>query len=128
MLGSLLVLGAALAAGVGSAYLVASLRHVPPPASLITPTPQARSTPTPGPSPTEAASPSPSPAVSPSPSPTPEPEVTPLVHIVQSGESISLIAAQYDTTSEAIIELNQLQNPNLIVPGQRLLIPPPEEP
>jgi nucleoid-associated protein YgaU len=29
-------------------------------------------------------------------------------------------------TLDAIVQLNELRNPNLIVPGQRILIPPPE--
>jgi LysM repeat protein len=128
VLGSLVVLGVALAGGLLSAYLVASMRHVPPPQSLITPTPQAQPSPSPSPTSTEVASPSPRVSPSPvAPSPSPTPAVTPLVHTVQRGESISLIAAQYDTTIDAIIELNELQNPNLIVPGQQLLIPPPSE-
>jgi LysM repeat protein len=42
---------------------------------------------------------------------------------VQRGESLSLIAAEYGVTADAIIELNELENPNVIVPGQELLIP-----
>lgn len=126
VLGSLIVLGAALVAGLGTAYLVASFRQVPPPQSLITPTPAATARPTPSPSPTEVISPPPAAPASPTATPAATPEATPLVHVVQRGESISLIAVQYDTTVEAIVELNELQNPNLIVPGQRLLIPPPQ--
>ncbi|HUG47113.1 MAG TPA: LysM domain-containing protein [Candidatus Limnocylindria bacterium] len=129
LLGGLIVLGTALAAGLATAYLVASLRQAPLPASLISPTPIVLVTPTPEPSPSPPASPSTAPGPSPSPSPTqePAPEATPLVHTVSAGESISLIAVEYDTTVEAIVELNQLENPNRIFPGQQLLIPPPED-
>lgn len=127
VVGSLIVLIAALVAGLGTAYLVASLRQVPPPQSLITPTPASTPQPTVSPMPTAAASPALSPGSSPTPGPPPTPEVTPLVHVVQAGESISLIAVQYGTTVDAIVELNGLQNPNLIVPGQQLLIPPPDD-
>ena len=127
VLGSLLVLIAALVAGLGTAYLVGSLRQVPPPQSLITPTPAPTPRPTASPAPTAASSPTLGPVVSPTPSLVPTPEVTPLVHVVQPGESISLIAVQYGTTVDAIVDLNGLQNPNLIVPGQELLIPAPDD-
>ena len=45
-------------------------------------------------------------------------------HIVQSGESLSMIAAQYGVTVEAILAANSLDDPNTIVVGQELLIPP----
>lgn len=124
-MGGLLVLAVAAAAGFGTAYLVATLRAAPPPQS-VAPTPSAtpRATPTAEPSPSPELSPSPEPTASPTLEPSPSPELTPLVHVVARGESLSLIAANYGVTVDAIIELNQLQNPNLIVPGQQLLIPP----
>ena len=45
-------------------------------------------------------------------------------HIVQSGESLSMIAAQYGVSVEAILAANSLDDPNTIVVGQELLIPP----
>ncbi|MFN8464684.1 MAG: LysM peptidoglycan-binding domain-containing protein [Caldilineaceae bacterium] len=45
-------------------------------------------------------------------------------HIVQSGESLSMIAAQYGVSVEAIMAANSLDDPNTIVVGQELLIPP----
>lgn len=45
-------------------------------------------------------------------------------HIVQSGESLSMIAAQYGVSIEAIMAANSLDDPNTIVVGQELLIPP----
>ena len=45
-------------------------------------------------------------------------------HIVQSGESLSMIATQYGVSIEAIMAANSLDDPNTIVVGQELLIPP----
>lgn len=45
-------------------------------------------------------------------------------HVVQSGESLSMIAAQYGVSVEAILAANSLDDPNTIVVGQELLIPP----
>jgi LysM repeat protein len=47
-------------------------------------------------------------------------------HIVQSGESLSMIAAQYGVSVEAIMAANALDDPNTIVVGQELLVPPAE--
>jgi len=127
LVGSVIVLGLALVGGLATAYLVATFRQVPPPAAVMTPTPSPQPTASPSPQTSELPSASPPPASSPTAAASATPEATPLVHIVQSGESISLIAVEYGTTVEAIVELNELRNPNLIVPGQRLLIPPPSE-
>lgn len=43
-------------------------------------------------------------------------------YIVQRGDTLYKIARRYNTTTEEIAELNQLSNPNLIYPGQKLLI------
>ena len=47
----------------------------------------------------------------------------PVVHIVQAGEGIYSIARKYGVTYEAIVAANNLANPNLIYPGQELIIP-----
>ncbi|MEP0764207.1 MAG: LysM peptidoglycan-binding domain-containing protein, partial [Chloroflexota bacterium] len=47
----------------------------------------------------------------------------PIVHIVQAGEGIYAIARKYGVTYEAIVAANNLANPNLIYPGQELIIP-----
>jgi LysM repeat protein len=44
-------------------------------------------------------------------------------HVVQRGETLYSIALQYGTTTAAIAVANDLPNPNLIYPGQTLLIP-----
>lgn len=45
------------------------------------------------------------------------------IHVVQSGESLSGIAAQYGVTAQELIELNGLSNPDAIYVGQQLIIP-----
>lgn len=53
-----------------------------------------------------------------------EPETeAPVVHVVQSGETLYEIAYQYGTTVEAIVAANQIADPSLISVGQRLIIP-----
>ena len=44
-------------------------------------------------------------------------------HVVRSGETVSTIARQYGTTVEAIVQANQLSNPNSIRVGQILFVP-----
>jgi LysM repeat protein len=129
LLGAVIVLTAAAAAGLGTAYLIASFRAAPTPQSLITPTPVPRPSPTAPPSATESPAPSETagPAATATVEPSPGPEATPIIHIVQRGESLSLIAAEYGVTLDELISFNQLQNPNLIVPGQEILIPPPSQ-
>lgn len=48
------------------------------------------------------------------------PSVTTEVHIVKSGETLSEIASRYGTSYQALAELNNLSNPNLIFVGQQL--------
>lgn len=43
--------------------------------------------------------------------------------IVRSGDTLSNIAYNYGTTVQSIVNLNNIQNPNLIFVGQRLIIP-----
>lgn len=44
-------------------------------------------------------------------------------HVVQQGETLSSIAAQYGTTWQAIAQLNNIKDPNVIFPGMVLKIP-----
>lgn len=46
-----------------------------------------------------------------------------LVHTVAAGQGLIEIAELYGVTVNAIVELNQLENPDLIFEGQELLIP-----
>ncbi|HEY74651.1 MAG TPA: LysM peptidoglycan-binding domain-containing protein [Thermoflexia bacterium] len=86
----------------------ASLVVVTPPTSTPPPPPP---TATPGPSPT------------PLPTPTPRPDGA-IVHIVQAGDTLSSIAAQYGVTVDQIRELNagSIGPNNLIRVGQELVI------
>ena len=44
------------------------------------------------------------------------------IHVVQSGETLSGIAAQYGTTYQRIAEVNHITDPNVIYVGQKLVI------
>lgn len=61
------------------------------------------------------------------PTSTPRPAATevpePIIHIVEAGESLSVIAAQYDTTIDALVEANGITDPNRIAVGDELIIP-----
>ena len=51
--------------------------------------------------------------------PTPEPEV----YVVQPGDTLFAIAQRYGSSVEAIVAANNIANPSLISPGQKLIIP-----
>jgi LysM repeat protein len=57
--------------------------------------------------------------------PPPTPAVATVEYTVRPGESLSDVAAFFGTTVEAIVALNGLTNPDLVAPGQRLLVPAP---
>lgn len=44
-------------------------------------------------------------------------------HIVRQGETLSTIAKAYNVTPKAIIDANQIKNPNILSIGQKLFIP-----
>ncbi|MBX3052617.1 MAG: LysM peptidoglycan-binding domain-containing protein [Caldilineaceae bacterium] len=46
------------------------------------------------------------------------------VHIVQAGEHVGIIAGLYGISVDALVRTNGLADPSLIVPGQKLRIPP----
>ncbi len=46
-----------------------------------------------------------------------------VTHTVQAGENLYRIALRYGTTVDAIVQANNITNPNLIVVGQVLIIP-----
>ena len=98
------------------------------PSATATPTPSATATPEPTPSPSPSPTSPPEPTASPSPSPTstPSPEPTPtpaLRHTVESGDTLANIAADYETTVDAIRQANGLGSSNIINIGQVLVIP-----
>ncbi|MDF2487355.1 MAG: hypothetical protein K0R46_3523 [Herbinix sp.] len=45
-----------------------------------------------------------------------------LYHIVQSGDTLNKLAAEYDTTVQKLIQLNQIKDPDVIDVGQKLKI------
>lgn len=45
------------------------------------------------------------------------------VHVVTAGENLSSIASRYNVSLSALKAYNNITNPNLISPGQRILIP-----
>ena len=58
------------------------------------------------------------------PTPTPEPQTEYIEYTVQSGDTLTSIAKKYNTTVEAICELNpEITNPNLIYVGQVIKVP-----
>ena len=72
---------------------------------------------------------SPGPAASASASPpssaTPSPAATPLIYVVKRGDQLGRIARSFGVTLAALEAANGITNPNLIVPGQKLVIPAP---
>jgi len=83
--------------------------------------------------PTEAPSASLSPVPSPTSTSRPLPTGTPIIYVVQQGDTLASIASRHKTTAEAICLLNELPDCSLIHPGQELLIagevvPPPVTP
>jgi LysM repeat protein len=131
VLGAIILLTIAILAGYGAAYLVANMQHVPVPPGALVPT-QTPSR-TPAVSSPVAATPTPigSPTATRPPLVTRPPQTpagTPRVHTVVRGESLTIIAEQYGVDPQEIIDLNEIENPNRIFPGQQLLIPPPTGP
>ncbi|MBS4023612.1 MAG: LysM peptidoglycan-binding domain-containing protein [Dethiobacter sp.] len=63
------------------------------------------------------------PIASPLPGPGPFPKPTGTIYVVRSGDSVWKIAQMFGVSMESIIAANNLQNPNLIFPGQQLIIP-----
>ena len=55
--------------------------------------------------------------------PTPEPTPAERVYEVQSGDTLWDIAQEFGTTVEAIVEANDLDDPDRISPGDELVIP-----
>jgi nucleoid-associated protein YgaU len=112
----LLVLVLAACIGLGAAMLVPGIADTEPPGSTIPPPAQ---TPTPPPPPAAT------PAATATPSRNPSLSPTPRIHVVARGENLTQIATRYGVTVEAIVRANGIADPNLIEPGQRLIIPNP---
>ena len=48
--------------------------------------------------------------------------VTETVYVVKSGDTLSEIAEKYNTTVDTLVRRNHIKDPNLIYPGQKLII------
>jgi LysM repeat protein len=96
----------------------------PAPTVGSTAAPTAGSSGTPGAA-SGGASPSAGAPATPSPSVAPAPGATPLVYVVQRGDQLGRIAQSFGVTLQALQAANGITNPNLIVTGQRLVIPSP---
>ena len=95
-------------------------------ASVVSPVPTVPSvSASPGASPGVGGSPAPSASAAPSASPSPSPAATPLIYVVKRGDQLGRIAASFGITLQAIEAANNIANPNLIIPGQKLVIPAP---
>ena len=53
--------------------------------------------------------------------------MTQIIYTVQAGDTLYSIARLYGSTMQAIIDANNILNPNLIYPGSVILIPVEEE-
>jgi LysM repeat protein len=104
----------------------------PPPVSIVLPT-QTTPSPTPPPEyyqplnsstviPTATATPKPTVAPTRKPTPTPRPLFK--FHVVQAGETLISIAAEYGISTEALLAANDIRDPSNLEVGQQLLIPP----
>jgi LysM repeat protein len=97
------------------------------PGPSVTAAPSPSPTPTSTPAPTQAptVTPFPTPTTAPTPSagPTPTPAPTPLVYRVRRGDTLTAIANRYGVTIAALRKANGITDPNVIVVGQKLVIP-----
>lgn len=109
------------------AALVVSLWEKPVPLPTPTRTPVPTFTPTGTPRPTAIVMPTRPATATPTAPVPPTVTLTPSTrtHTVLPNETLATIAAEYDVAVEAIVELNNLANPNAIEVDQVLLIPPP---
>ena len=118
----LLVIGAG---GFGVGMLLPLLLPLPAgDASVASPSPTGA-----GPSATPGVSAGTSPGATASASPpasvVPAPAATPLIYVVKQGDQLARIANSFGVTLQAIEAANGITNPNLIIPGQKLVIPAP---
>jgi LysM repeat protein len=122
VLAAIVVLLLAASAGLGAAWLVATMHAVPPPVGAgPTPTLAPGVTPAPSGEPTPGAS---QPRRTPMPSPLPTQSLPPFTYVVQRGDSVTGIADTFAVNWEDIVALNGLKAPKYrIFPGQELLIP-----
>ena len=60
----------------------------------------------------------------PLPTPTPTATATPILHVVQKGDTLLEIASDYGVSVHLLIEINDIENPRALSIGQALIIPP----
>ncbi len=60
--------------------------------------------------------------------PVPEPTATPTTYVVQSGDTLGVIAERYELAVEDLMAANGLTDPNALSVGQLLIIPVPGSP
>lgn len=120
----MLGLGLAALAGV---WLLSSYSSLPfasqLPVAAPEPTPPALTAPTAEATPVETPEPSPFAGIA-EPPPTPPPRTTPIHHTVAAGDVLWQIAEQYSLRPETILWANDVEDPDLLLVGQDLLIPP----
>jgi hypothetical protein len=102
--------------GVGGGGVAAVAPSLPPEASIVA------AAPSPTPAPTSRTVPSAAPSLAPSPEPSPTADLR--TYKVKQGDTLIKIAARFDTTVRALIELNNIDDPARIPIGARLKIPP----
>jgi LysM repeat protein len=78
--------------------------------------PSTSSAPSSGPTPTTAAPPAATATAT-------KPATSGQKYVVQAGDTLSDIAEKFGVTVQALIDANKLENPNLLLPGQELIIP-----
>ena len=59
----------------------------------------------------------------PLPTPTHTATPTPVVHVVDRGDNLLALSYEYDVSLQALLEVNEIENPRALQIGQRLLIP-----
>jgi len=124
----MLGLGLAALAGV---WLLSSYSSLPfatqvpvaAPANAPEPTPLAPTALTAEATPVETPEPSPFAGIA-EPPPTPPPRTTPIHHTVAAGDVLWQIAEQYSLRPETVLWANDVEDPDLLLVGQDLLIPP----
>ena len=94
--------------------------------SMVT-APPIPETPVPTAVPVVVISPTPTPTIAPTPTPTLPPTPTPKTHTVRPGEYLSVIAGFYGVSMSAILELNNIPDPDNVPVGQVLILPPEAE-
>jgi LysM repeat protein len=101
-------------ASVGCGYVVVKVTPVPPtltatlPVRLVTPDLRATSTSVPS---------------TPLPTSTPTATPTPVIHVVEKGDNLLALAFEYDVSVQALIEVNEIEDPRALSIGQALIIP-----